>query len=112
MGSAMSMPKMTLQPRSKAKTRQQQQVRQNPEAGRQAGKPGRPENLGAAAASASASSAASACKTTDRSIHGWNTKLRCVCLRRAEDVRVHAVLLGEDEGDNALRQRGLRRRRQ
>jgi hypothetical protein len=31
-----------------------------------------------------------------------------VCLRRAEDVRVHAVLLGEDEGDNALRQRGLR----
>jgi hypothetical protein len=28
-------------------------------------------------------------------------------LRRAEDVRVHAVLLGEDEGDNALRQRGL-----
>ena len=29
-------------------------------------------------------------------------------LRRAEDVRVHAVLLGEDEGDNSLRQRCLR----
>ena len=85
---------MTLQPQIK---QSQQQVRQNPEAGR-------PENPGASAASASSA----ACKTQRRSIHGWNTKLRCVCLRRAEDVRVHAVLLGEDEGDNALRQRGLR----
>ena len=31
-------------------------------------------------------------------------------LRRAENVGVHAVLLGEDEGDNALWQRCLQRR--
>lgn len=33
---------------------------------------------------------------------GWEGHLRC-----AENVRVHAVLLCEDEGDNALRQRCL-----
>lgn len=33
----------------------------------------------------------------------------CMRLRRAEDVGVHAVLLGEDEGDNALGQRCLRK---
>jgi hypothetical protein len=31
----------------------------------------------------------------------------CRCLRCAEDGRVDVVLLGEDEGDNALRQRCL-----
>lgn len=71
--------------------RQRRQVRQNPEA-RQSGDPRISALLLAAARR--------------------NTKLRAEragrCLRRAEDVRVHAVLLGEDEGDNALRQRGLR----